>query len=169
MRIDIRPAEFPRHRELVRGLFRDYVDALGVSLEFQEFEAELADLPGDYAPPRGRLLLGWQGQELLGCVALRPLAPGVCEMKRLYLKPSARQTGLGRQLAQRICAEARAAGYDRMRLDTLSTMTAALRLYRALGFRPIPPYYYNPIPGAVYLELDLAEARAVATGAGDPG
>lgn len=168
MPVEIRPAEFPHHLDLVRGLFRDYVDALGVSLDFQDFDAELSDLPGDYAPPGGRMLLAWQGQEVLGCVALRPLATGICEMKRLYLKPTARQTGLGKQLAQRICAEARAAGYERMRLDTLSTMTAALRLYRSLGFRPIPPYYYNPIPGAVYLELDLTEARAEATSAGGP-
>lgn len=155
--IEIRPAEFPRHLDIVRGLFSDYATALGVSLDFQDFDAELAGLPGDYSPPQGRLLLAWRAQEAIGCVALRPLEQGVCEMKRLYLKPAARQAGLGKQLAQRICAEARAAGYDRMRLDTLSTMTAALRLYQSLGFRPIPAYYYNPIPGAVYLELDLAE------------
>jgi len=167
--VAIRPAEFPHHLDIVRGLFRDYVSALGVSLDFQDFDAELAGLPGDYAPPRGRLLLAWQSQEPIGCVALRPLGQGICEMKRLYLKPSARQTGLGIQLAQRICAEARAAGYERMRLDTLSTMTAALRLYRSLGFRAIAPYYYNPIPGAVYLELDLTGARAVSAGVGGTG
>jgi ribosomal protein S18 acetylase RimI-like enzyme len=153
---DIRPVEIPRHLGLVRGLFRDYADALGISLDFQDFEAELAGLPGDYAPPRGRLLLAWQADEAVGCVALRPLEQGICEMKRLYVSPAARATGLGRRLAHRICDEARAAGYDRMRLDTLSTMTPARRLYEALGFRPIPPYYFNPIPGAVYLELDFA-------------
>jgi ribosomal protein S18 acetylase RimI-like enzyme len=156
--IDIRPAEIPHHLDIVRGLFRDYVNALGVSLDFQDFDAELADLPGDYAPPPGRLLLAWQAQEPVGCVALRPLEPGICEMKRLYIKPTVRQTGLGKRLAQRICDEARAAGYERMRLDTLSTMTAALRLYRSLGFREIAPYCYNPLPGAVFLELDLDAA-----------
>ena len=152
---DIRPAEFPLHLDVVRGLFRDYASALGISLDFQDFDAELAELPGDYAPPRGRLLLAWQAQQPVGCVALRPLADGVCEMKRLYLAPGARRSGLGRALAERICEEGRAAGYERMRLDTLSTMTAALRLYRSLGFHPIPAYYFNPIPGAVYLERDL--------------
>ena len=152
---DIRPAEGPRHLDLLRGLVRAYAASIGVSLDFQDFDAELEGLPGDYAPPRGRLLLAWQEGEAIGCVALRPLEPGVCEMKRLYVSPAARASGLGRRLAVRICEEARAAGYSRMRLDTLSTMTAALRLYESLGFRPIPAYYFNPIPGAVYLELDL--------------
>jgi len=153
---DIRPAEIPRHLDIVRGLFRDYADSLGVSLDFQDFEAELAGLPGDYAPPRGRLLIAWQADEPVGCVALRPLEQGICEMKRLYVKPEGRATGLGRGLAHRICDEARAAGYERMRLDTLSTLTAARQLYEALGFRVIPPYYFNPIPGVIYLELELA-------------
>jgi ribosomal protein S18 acetylase RimI-like enzyme len=152
---DIRPAEVPRHLDIVRGLFRDYVEALGVSLDFQDFDAELVDLPGDYAPPQGRLLLAWQSDQPVGCVALRPLEQGICEMKRLYLKPSARASGLGKRLALRICDEARAAGYTHMRLDTLSTMTSALRLYESLGFKAIAPYCYNPLPGAVYLELDL--------------
>ena len=152
---DIRPAEGPRHLDLLRGLFRAYAASIGVSLDFQDFDAELEGLPGDYAPPRGRLLLAWQEGEAIGCVALRPLEPEVCEMKRLYVGPASRASGLGRRLAVRICEEARAAGYSRMRLDTLSTMTAALGLYESLGFRPIPAYYFNPIPGAVYLELDL--------------
>jgi ribosomal protein S18 acetylase RimI-like enzyme len=156
----IRPAEIPRHLDIIRGLFRDYAAALGISLDFQDFDSELAALPGDYAPPRGRLLLAWRAEQPVGCVALRPREPGVCEMKRLYLAPAARRSGLGKQLAQRICDEARAAGYDRMRLDTLSTMTAALRLYESLGFRPIPAYYFNPIPGAVYLELDLTTSAS---------
>ena len=152
---DIRPAEGPRHLDLLRGLFRAYAASIGVSLDFQDFDAELEGLPGDYAPPRGRLLLAWQEGEAIGCVALRPLEPEVCEMTRLYVGPAARASGHGRRLAVRICEEARAAGYSRMRLDTLSTMTAALGLYESLGFRPIPAYYFNPIPGAVYLELDL--------------
>jgi ribosomal protein S18 acetylase RimI-like enzyme len=157
---DIRPAEGPHHLANVRRLFRDYADALGISLDFQDFDAELAQLPGDYAPPQGRLLLAWQADEAVGCVALRPLDEGICEMKRLYVSPAARATGLGRRLAQRICDEARAAGYERMRLDTLSTLTAARRLYEGLGFRPIPPYCFNPIPDAIFLELDLARIPA---------
>src|SRR5690606_13192278 len=112
---DIRPAEVPRDLDLVRSLFRDYAASIGISLDFQDFDAELDGLPGDYAPPRGRLLLAWQEGEAIGCVALRPLEPEVCEMKRLYVGPAARASGLGRRLAVRICEEARAAGYSRMR------------------------------------------------------
>lgn len=155
---EIKSAEFPRDLDAVRGLFRDYADSLGISLEFQSFEAELAGLPGDYAPPRGRLLLAWQAGRAVGSVALRPLEPDICEMKRLYVSPAARATGLGRQLASRICDEARAAGYRRMRLDTLATMSAARRVYEALGFRPIDPYCFNPFPDAVFLERDLTRA-----------
>ena len=154
---DIRPAEFPQHLDLARGLFRDYAASLGISLEFQDFESELADLPGDYAPPAGRILLAWQEGQAVGCVALRPLEDGICEMKRLYVSPIARASGLGRRLANRICMEARAAGYRRMRLDTLASMTAARRLYAAIGFLPIPAYCYNPVPGAIFLDLDLSE------------
>ena len=155
----IQPADFPRHLDVVRGLFRAYADSLGISLDFQDFDAELASLPGDYCPPRGRLLLAWQQDQAVGCVALRPLEPGICEMKRLYVSPAARSGGLGRRLAARICEEGRLAGYRCMRLDTLSTMTAARRLYESLGFRPIGPYCFNPIPGAVYLERDLASSH----------
>ena len=154
---DIRPAEFPQHLDLARGLFRDYAASLGISLAFQDFESELAELPGDYAPPAGHILLAWQEGQAVGCVALRPLEDGICEMKRLYVSPSARASGLGRRLAKRICTQARAAGYRRMRLDTLASMTAACSLYAAIGFRPIPAYCYNPIPGAIFLELDLSE------------
>ncbi|HKU63360.1 MAG TPA: GNAT family N-acetyltransferase [Gemmatimonadales bacterium] len=142
---------------VVRQLFREYAAGLGTDLEFQGFTRELAELPGDYAPPAGRLLLGVDGKRPAGCVALRPLEREVCEMKRLYVRPDFRGAGWGRRLAQRVLDEARAAGYCRVRLDTLASMEEAQRLYLALGFRPIPAYRYNPVPGSVFLELDLAE------------
>ena len=153
---DIRPARFPRDADTVRRLFRAYADSLGVSLDFQNFDDELAGLPGDYAPPAGRLLLAWQGAEAAGCVALRPLGEGVCEMKRLYVLPQGRAGGLGRALAMRICDEARDAGYRAIRLDTLPDMAAAQALYWALGFRTIAPYTFNPVPGALCMERDLS-------------
>lgn len=155
MAIEIRPAEVPRDVPVVRDLFREYANGLGIDLAFQDFEAELASLPGRYAPPRGRLLLAWRDGEALGCVALRPIDTQACEMKRLYVRPAARAHRLGRRLAERVCAEARAAGYRRMCLDTLPDMLPAIRLYSALGFVPIAPYVFNPIEGALFLGLDL--------------
>lgn len=152
---EIRPALLSRDLDVVRGLFREYAASLGVDLGFQEFDAELAGLPGKYAPPAGRLLLAWNAAQALGCVALRPLDAGGCEMKRLYVRPQARGEGLGRQLAERICREARAAGYARICLDTLPAMAAAQSLYRGLGFVAVEPYVFNPIPGARFLALDL--------------
>ena len=139
-----------------RRLFRAYADWLAVDLRFQDFERELATLPGAYAPPRGRLLLAKIGGEAAGCVALRPLEPGICEMKRLWVEPGFAGAGLGRALAEAIIDAARDAGYERMRLDTIpERMPAAQHLYRSLGFVEIPPYYANPLDGVAMLELEL--------------
>jgi ribosomal protein S18 acetylase RimI-like enzyme len=151
----IRPARFPDDLEQVRLIFREYADSLDVDLCFQGFESELAGLPGMYAEPQGRLLLAEDEGEVVGCVAMRPLEGKVCEMKRLYVRPAGRGRHLGRQLATAICRAAKDAGYERMRLDTLASMREAQELYRSLGFRPIPPYVFNPIEGAAYMELDL--------------
>jgi ribosomal protein S18 acetylase RimI-like enzyme len=139
-----------------RELFREYEVWLNLDLCFQNFEKELAELPGAYAPPTGRLLLAFADNKLAGCVALRKMTDEVCEMKRLFLRPEFHGKGLGRKLAQRIIDEARAIGYQRMRLDTLSEqMGSAIGLYRALGFKEIAPYYENPVPGALFMELTL--------------
>jgi ribosomal protein S18 acetylase RimI-like enzyme len=141
----------------VRRLFRAYADWLGVDLCFQGFERELAELPGCYAPPRGRLLIAEAAGEVVGCVGLRPLEPGVGEIKRLWVEPGFAGRGIGRALAERIIADAGTLGYARLRLDTLpARMAAAQHLYASLGFREIPPYYHNPLDGVVMLELELA-------------
>ena len=140
----------------VRELFREYEAWLNLDLCFQNFEKELAQLPGAYASPSGRLLLAFEDNELAGCVALRRLDDNVCEMKRLFLRPQFHGRGLGRELAERIIEEGRAIGYQKMRLDTLSEqMGSAIRVYRALGFQEIAPYYKNPVPGALFMELLL--------------
>lgn len=139
-----------------RELFLEYAQSLGFSLCFQNFDGELAALPGDYAPPRGRLLLAEVDGEPVGCVALHPLQSEICEMKRLYLRPRFRGKGLGRILAERIIAEAREMGYKYMRLDTVEpVMKDAVAMYRRLGFREIAPYCTNPVAGAMYMELEL--------------
>ena len=139
-----------------RELFLEYAESLGFSLCFQNFDQELAGLPGDYAPPDGRLLLAEYEGQLAGCVALHKLEPEICEMKRLYLRAKFRDKGLGRALAETIIAEARAIGYRRMRLDTVEpVMKDAVAMYRRLGFKEIPPYRANPIAGALYMELEL--------------
>ena len=141
---------------IVRSLFREYAQSLGLDLSFQDFEAELASLPGKYAPPQGALLIARHDGTSCACVALRTIDAECCEMKRLYVQPARRGLGIGRQLVERILDEARAEGYRRMRLDTLSTMVSAVALYRCFGFRDIAPYIFNPIPGALFMERDLS-------------
>ena len=153
--IDLKPAHTPEHLPAVRALFEEYAAEIQVDLCFQGFREELAGLPGEYAPPRGRLLLAHCDGQLAGCVALRPLDESACEMKRMYIRPTFRGRGIGRRLALAVIDTARAIGYLRMRLDTLAHMTAAIALYRSLGFVDVPPYRYNPLPGPVYMELDL--------------
>lgn len=137
-------------------LFRTYANWLALDLCFQDFEAELASLPGAYAPPRGRLLLARAAGEVVGCVGLRPLAAEICEMKRLWVEPSWGGHGIGRALAMEVIDAARGIGYARMRLDTLPThMPAAQALYRTIGFTEIPAYYRNPLDGVVMMELEL--------------
>lgn len=143
---------------LVRALFVAYRRWLGVSLCFQNFDEELATLPGAYAPPRGRLLLAGPPGDAFGCAALRPLDAATGEVKRLYVQPRARGQGWGRRLADAIVAGARAAGYRALKLDTLATMQEAQALYASLGFRRCDPYYANPHPGTIYMHLDLAAA-----------
>jgi ribosomal protein S18 acetylase RimI-like enzyme len=152
------PAAMPQDLPEVLALFREYADGLETDLAFQGFAAELASLPGKYAPPQGRLLLARDGTgAAVGCVALRPIDGERCEMKRLFVRPAGRSSGLGRRLAARICDEARIAGYARICLDTLPTMASAIGLYRSLGFRPIDPYVFNPVPGTRFLGLDLRD------------
>jgi ribosomal protein S18 acetylase RimI-like enzyme len=148
-------AETPEQIEEVRRLLCEYEASLGVSLCFQDFERELAELPGEYAPPGGRLLLALEAGHAVGCVALRRLDDETCEMKRLYLEPGFRGRGAGRWLALAIIDEARKIGYKKMRLDTLASMQEAIALYESLGFKPIEPYCHNPIPGAIFMELKL--------------
>ena len=142
--------------EQARRLFSAYAEWLAVDLCFQGFERELSELPGAYAPPLGRLLLARAGGDIVGCVALRPLEPKICEMKRLWVEPGFAGAGIGRRLAAAIVQAARQIGYEKMRLDTLAErMPAAQHLYRSLGFTEIPPYYHNPLPGVTMLEREL--------------
>jgi len=139
-----------------RTLFEEYQTGLGISLCFQNFDQELKNLPGDYAPPDGRLLLATDDAGLAGCIALRKLGADVCEMKRLFVRPTHRGTGLGRTLVESLIDEGRRLGYKKMRLDTLpGRMDKAIALYRSIGFVEIDPYYENPVPDAKFMELKL--------------
>lgn len=145
--------------DAVRQIFQEYADSLNIDLEFQGFDSEIADLPGEYAEPRGQILLAHVDGVIAGCCALRPLDdcdyPNAAEMKRLYVRSAFRGFGLGRQLAESMLDAARQAGYDHVLLDTLDDMEAARALYVDLGFESIEPYYHNPLPGAHYLKADL--------------
>jgi putative acetyltransferase len=158
----VRAAESADDMERTRELFREYQQWLGVDLCFQDFDAELAGLPGAYAPPRGRLYLVNEGAsgDLVGCVALRPLRPELCEMKRLYVRDRWRGRGLGRALAELLIAEAERAGYAEMCLDTLAHLDAARTLYFDIGFSETEPYYENPLDGVTYMSLKLGADRA---------
>jgi GNAT superfamily N-acetyltransferase len=151
----IRPADAAQEIDAARTLFEEYATTLGIDLGYQRFTDELAGLPGCYTPPRGRLLVAWAGDEAAGCVALRPLGDGVCEMKRLYVRPAFRGSGIGKQLAETIIAEARQIGYAIMRLDTVPKLQAATRLYKSLGFVRRDAYYETPVAGTVFMETAL--------------
>jgi len=148
-------ARTPPEIEDARSIFKEYQSSVGIDLCFQGFEQELEQLPGEYSEPRGCILLALVESKLAGCVALRPLSSDICEMKRMYVRPSFRGQGLGRILAQDIIAEARKRRYRKMRLDSLSSMREALSLYESLGFVPIDAYRLNPVEGAVFLELNV--------------
>jgi putative acetyltransferase len=151
-----RQATSPLDVETARALFIEYQKSLGISLCFQNFDAEVASLPDAYAAPEGRLLVAFVGDRPAGCVALRKLEDGICEMKRLWVRPAFRGTRLGRRLAEAVLAEARAAGYRAIRLDTLPSMREAQALYVSLGFVDIPPYNDHPIEGTRFMEVRLA-------------
>jgi ribosomal protein S18 acetylase RimI-like enzyme len=155
--MEIIPAQSDDHLLAARNLFVEYADYLGVDLRFQGFQQELDGLPGDYAPRDGRLLLAIENDQPVGCVAVRKLGNGICEMKRFYVQPGHRGKGLGRKLAEAIIAEARAIGYEKMRLDSLTSLKEAAGLYRSLGFTEISSYRYNPLPEGAVLNVSRAQ------------
>jgi putative acetyltransferase len=158
IRVQIRYVETPEEIEQIRLLFVEYAESLGFSLCFQGFDEELAGLPGKYAPPTGLLFIAECEGKVAGCIALKKIGEGQCEMKRLYVRPEFRGIHLGRKLAETLVAEARSMGYRAMFLDTIATkMADAVRLYRSLGFVECPPYYHNPQPDALYMKLVFSE------------
>ena len=158
--MDIHAASSPIELAAVRELFLEYAASLPVDLEYQEFDQEVAALPGEYAAPRGALLLATHDTHWVACVAGRPIDTAICELKRLYVRPTARGQGLGKRLTLAAIEFARGAGYRAMRLDTLPSMSEAQRLYRQLGFADIAAYRFSPVEGNVYLELDLTRTSA---------
>lgn len=148
-------AQAGENLKIIRKLFEEYAESLGFDLSFQNFNEELANLPGEYNPPTGCLLLAMYQSQVAGCVALRRLSEGVCEMKRLYVRPQFRRQGIGRALAEAAIEQAKKVGYGRMRLDTVPSMNAARVIYTSLRFGEIDPYRHNPIEGAVFMELAL--------------
>lgn len=156
---EIRRAVIPGDLMAIKNLFQEYADSLDFELDFQDFREELESLPGKYALPLGTILVAKENGETVGCVAVRPLGEEICEMKRLYVKDAHRGRKLGRELAVVVIEEAKRLGYKAMRLDTVEAMKEASALYRSLGFQPIDAYCYNPLPGAMYFELKLAESE----------
>ncbi len=146
----------PDEIETLRILFLEYESSLGIDLSFQQFDKEVSTLPGEYAPPGGCLFLAYKDEEPAGCAAIQKIADDICELKRMYVRPSYRGLGLGKQLARAAIKAACNIGYHRMRLDTLPDMTEAITLYRSLGFVTISPYRFNPIPGTLFMELVLS-------------
>jgi ribosomal protein S18 acetylase RimI-like enzyme len=154
--LQIRQARTRRELDAARDLFAAYAVSLPVDLDYQDFDFEVSDLPGKYAPPKGELLVAWDAADRpVGCIALRPLDDEICEMKRLYVLPEARSFGLGKRLTDAVIEAARARGYSTLRLDTLPTMTTAANLYERMGFRRMAPYYGPTPPGTIFMELDL--------------
>lgn len=158
--IQIIPVAEVSHLNQVKALFAEYVESLPFALTFQDFEAEMAEFPGRYGLPEGCILAAIDSNAeaanaVIGCVALKKLASGVCEMKRLFIRPAYRGLALGRHLSVALIEQARQLGYERMRLDTIETMKAAVQLYYSLGFTEIEPYYDNPVPGALFMECQL--------------
>ena len=151
----VRQAQFPEDASAVLEIWREFIASPSVSLDYQGYEAEFADFPGKYAPPDGRLLVGESDRGIAGCVAFRQVSHSICEMKRLYVRPSARGAGLGRRLVKHLLAEAMEAGYKEMRLDVLEEFRHAQKLYAELGFTPADPVSFNPLPGTAFLGLSL--------------
>lgn len=157
--LKILDAQAGENLKIIRKLFEEYAESLGFNLCFQNFDAELTNLPGEYAPPTGCLLLAMYQSQAAGCVALRRLSEGVCEMKRLYVRPQFRRQGIGRALAETVIEHAKKTSYARMRLDTVPSMNVARALYTSLEFGEIGPYRHNPIEGAVFMELILKREK----------
>ena len=157
--VKITPADLETDIEFIRDLFKEYAASLGFDLAFQDFKKELDELPGEYAPPDGCVLLAKDKDQIAGCVALRKMDENTCEMKRLYVRPGFRGKGIGRELSVAIIDKAREIGYKYMRLDTVPWMKEAIALYRSLGFKEIEPYRYNPIEGATFMELEIENLK----------